>query len=127
MKRPLPTHLYTQRVSVYRNLNAKCLSVLHKQLVAGHAIAVKLENVSFRVQEGGRQTVLKTGRKNVHAFVNGTLVECSENNQALEPSGAVQVSYNPYKAGYFYNRQTGEPIYKASQCIVTPCGVLAYP
>ncbi len=128
MKRPLPTHLYTQRVSVYRNLNAQCLSILRKQHVAGHAITVVLENVRFRVQEGGRQTVLRTKRKNVHAYVDGTLTQCSDKDLGAELANgeAVQVSYNPYRVGHFCNRQTGEPIHEARLCIITPSGVLAY-
>lgn len=125
MKRPLPTHLYSQKVSVYRNLNDQCLSVLHKQHVAGHAIAVVLSDVRFRVQEGGRQTVIREKRKNVHAFVDGNLVECSDHPVVIDGE-PVQVTYNPYRAGHFCNRATGEPIYSAKLCVVSPSGVLAY-
>lgn len=125
MKRPLPLHLYTQRVSVYRNLYDHCLSVLHKQHVAGHAITVILENVSFRVQEGVRQTVITKKRKKVHAFVDGVLTQCSD--KECEPqSEGVLVSYNPYQAGYFYERKTGKAVYEARLCVVTPAGILAH-
>jgi len=126
MKRPLPTHVIAHPVSIYRNLNDKCLSVLHKQRVAGHAGAVILENVRFRVQEGGRQTVLRTGRKNVHAFVDGILMQCSQDICVPEATDGIQVSYNPRRAGYFYNRETGEPVHQAKLCAITPTGVFAY-
>lgn len=125
MKRPLPTHLYNQRVSVYRNLNANCLSVMHKQHVAGHAVSLILKDVRFRVQEGGRQRVMRDKRKNVHAFVDGTLMECSDHELVIngEP---VQITYNPYKSAHFYDRAAAMPVYKAKLCVVSPSGILAY-
>jgi len=126
MKRPLPTHLYNQKVSVYRNLNDQCLSVLYKQLVAGHAVTVILANVQFRVREGRRQNVLKTNRKNVHAFVDGTLVECSEKKLEFQLGDGVPVIYIPKVASYFYERQSGKPVHSAKTCVITPSGFLAY-
>lgn len=125
MKRPLPIHLYNQQISVYRNLSDHCLSVLYKQQVAGHAITVVLENVSFRVQEGVRQTVITRKRKKVHAFVDGTLTQCSD-RECDQQSEGVPVTYNPYRAGYFYERETGKAVYEARLCVVTPAGILAY-
>lgn len=124
----LPTHLYNQKVSLYlyRRGKDRRVSVLHKQHVAGHAGAVILEGVSFRVREGTRQAVLKSGRKTPHAFVDGVLMQVSEHQWGLESSEGVQVSYNPFRAGYFYNRETGEPIYEARVAVVTPKGVLAF-
>lgn len=124
----LPTHLYTQKVSCYLFFRGqdRRISVMHKQRVTGHAGGVILENVRFRVQEGVRQTVIKRGRKKPHAFVNGVLMQASDHIWGLECDEGIQVSYNPYKAGYFYNRETGEPIHEAKLCVVTPNGVLAY-
>lgn len=126
MKRLLPTHLYTQQVSIYRNLSDHCLSVLHKQHVADHAGGAILQNVRFRVQESTRQTVIKRGRKKPHAFVDGVLMQCSEKQWGLESDDGIQVSYNPYRAGYFYNRLTGEPVHQARLCVVTPAGIVVY-
>ena len=124
MKRSLPIYLEGQKVSVYRNLSDCCLSVLHKQHVAGHAQAVVLEGVAFHVRESSRQKVLLKKQKNVHAFVKGCLVSVSD--QLVETSGAVAVSYNPYRAGHFYIRETGTAVLTASRCVVTTGGVFAW-
>ncbi len=92
MKRSLPLHLKGQGVSVYRNLSARCLSVLHKQRVAGHAQSVIIEGVTFHVREGGRQKVLVSKQKNVHAFVKGCLVWAAD-EQLSDVNDSVAVSY----------------------------------
>lgn len=119
MKRPLPT-VSNQKVKVYRNLQAKCLSVMEQGLIVGHAQTVRLTDVSFKVSQAGRERCLQRQRKTVHAFVVGKLQEAI--GEVAEPDG-IKVSYNPYKAGHFYNAATGEPIYKAQSVVITPCGV----
>lgn len=125
----LPTHLYNDRVSVYvyRRGDDRRMSVMHNQRVVGHAGAIILEDVHFRVQEGVRQVVISRKQKKPHAFVDGTLMQCSARIWGLESTDGIQVRYNPYQAGYFYNRLTGEPVHSARLCVVTPFGVLAYP
>lgn len=66
-------------VDVYLNLNmsrpgAPVLSIRHRGLVIGHARAVRIDGATFPVQPAGRQRVLDSGVKNVHAFVRGELV-----------------------------------------------------
>lgn len=102
------------------------VSLLHKERVGGHAGAVILENVQFRVREGTRQSVIRKKRKTPHAFVDGTLLQVSEYQWGPESSEGVQVSYNPYKGGFFYDRATGEPIHSARLAVVTSKGVLAF-
>ena len=99
---------------------------MHKQKITGHAASVILQDVCFQVQEGGRQRCLQMKKKKVHAFVKGVLMQASEKEWGLESTEGVQVTYNPYKAGYFYERETGKAVYEAKLCIVTPAGVLAY-
>lgn len=61
------------RVKVYFNLNLDCLSVIDAEtgLLYCHAHRVELHNARFRVQEAGRQRVIKNKRKNVHAYIIG--------------------------------------------------------
>ena len=61
------------RVKVYFNLNLDCLSVIDAEtgLLYCHAHRVELHNAKFRVQEAGRQRVLREKRKNVHAYIQG--------------------------------------------------------
>ena len=66
------------KVFVYFNLHRKCYSIkslsgVNKGRVVAHAEKVLLRDATFKVSEAGRQRVLRTKRKNVHAGVVGTL------------------------------------------------------
>ena len=99
------------RVKVYYNLHKHTFSIQSKTpkgwRVTGYADRLNLTDVEFRVSDAGRQRVLKEGRKNVHAFVIGNLTD-----EELETS--VDVSYNPYKHGYFYRKNNGQAGHSAS-------------
>ena len=95
-----------KRVSVYYNLHKHCWSVVYKGLVVSHQNEIHLKDVQFRVGKRGRERVLKFKRKNVHARVYGTVVESAQ--------GDIQVSYNPYVAGYFFQSNNKNPIYRAA-------------
>jgi len=97
---PLPG----EPVRIYRNLHADCWSVQqrvrqettrgfrHVWRVVCHTDAAVLTNVAFKVYERGRQQVLKTGHKNVHAYAYGVWAE----DQTPEPEVPhFQVEYNP--------------------------------
>jgi hypothetical protein len=108
------------RVFVYFNLHKKCWSVKAlegpcKGRVVRHARLVYLTNVTPKVSEAGRQRVIRTGRKNVHAGIVGTLQFAADDDS---PSGwfkavlreknerfehADMVTYNPYKFETFVN------------------------
>mgnify|MGYP003430979840 CR=1 FL=1 len=75
---------------------------------------VVLQDVTFKVIESGRQRVLRTKEKNVHAFSVGTVVEGVDVSEATVP-----VSYNPYKAGHFVRKDTGEAIYSCRLLVMT--------
>ena len=68
------------RVKVYFNLNLDCLSVIDAEtgLLYCHAHRVELHNAKFRVQEAGRQRVLRDKRKNVHAYIVGNCHDIGE-------------------------------------------------
>ena len=87
------------KVRVYRNLHKKCYSIQAKingsWRVIDHADSVTLVDVTFKVSQAGRERVLRERRKNVHAFVYGTIV------QDPGPVTGRRVSYNPYKADSF--------------------------
>ncbi len=94
-------------VRVYWNLRKNCWSVQHKGVVINHVDSLLLKNVTFSVSEAGRQKVLREKQKNVHAFAKGELVMI---NQLRPLELNLQISYNPYKFGYFYNKITQEEI-----------------
>ena len=94
-----------KRVEVYRNLHKNCFSVRSlegddKGLVIAHVQSISLENVKFVVQPAGRKRVLKDKRKNVHAFLRGTIT-C---NGTLETN--LSVEYDPYlNEGFIANNK----------------------
>lgn len=104
------------KVFVYFNLHKKCWSVKalegqRKGLVIGHTNELGLENATFKVSQAGRQRVLVEKRKNVHAGVVGTITECWRNRESC----TIPVSYNPYKAGHFFNKVTNQAVHEASK------------
>ena len=102
------------RVEVYYNLHKNLFSVRHKGKVIAHTYDVQLEDATFAVQPSGRAKVLREGRKNVHAFIRGTLVEPTETIQ-----NGTSVTYNPYKYSYFVNKDDGQPRYSAKAVTLT--------
>ena len=106
---------FGQRVQVYLNLHkteddgTKWYSLRDKATgkVIAHADQVHLTQVKFIVSEAGRQRVLKERRKNVHAVVEGNLVD--QNLTKHKP-----VRYNPYYNENF--NQDGKAIHTAPAC-----------
>lgn len=98
------------KVKVYWNLHKKCFSVQHKGLVIAHVNHLTLEAPVFKVSEAGRQRVLATRRKKVHAFVvgwwNGTPATPIDSELVFTH----KVTYNPYKYDHFVF--TGDPLMK---------------
>lgn len=116
-KNNLADNLIGERVMVYYNLHKHTFSVKKGGLVFLHADYVQLQDVEFRVREGGREKVNLEKRKNVHAFVIGTLMDyCQYPCDSLpeEPTGEV-VTYDPYKYKSFVVKNTGEPVHTAKE------------
>jgi len=116
------------KVFVYRNLNKKCISIKflegeHKGKVVFHASSVKLKNVIYKCNEKGRERVLATKQKNVHAGLIGELVgiEILEiryksnypKNFNSKKSNYSIVTYNPYKHNSFVYKENNKNIYKS--------------
>jgi len=95
--------VYDRGVRVYWNLHKKCWSIQSYiqgkgWRVTAHKDQCVLTNVTFKVSEAGRQRVLATGRKNVHAFACAEYVTFWHG-----PVGekALRISYNPYRQDGF--------------------------
>lgn len=103
-----------QTVRVYRNLHNGLFSVLTKQdkgwRLAGHVSQISLCSVHFIVSEAGRQRVLKTGKKDIHAYMQGCLTTNEIFNKITENSRLVEVRYNPYKTSKFMSFYDAEEI-----------------
>ena len=88
-------------VKVYFNLHKKCFSVKSRKsgLVLFHTHnVVILKDVQFKVSEAGRKRVLKEKRKNVHAYVCGTI---KEDKEKIAYNSNHMCTYNPYKYNSF--------------------------
>ncbi len=86
---------YSKPVQVYRNLTKKCWSLRQDRLVRAHSDRVLLQQCKFVIIKKYQERVRKTGHKNVHAFVQGMLLD----NLEFKPTHVVQ--YNPYRQDYF--------------------------
>lgn len=104
------------RVEVYRNLHTGTWSVRDTRTgrVVAHPNRVAVRDAVFVVRPAGRAKVLAEGRKNVHAFVRGTLAEAPD---AL-PEGAVEAYYNPYRFDSFVDRVTEAPLTSAELVVL---------
>ncbi len=96
------------QVQVYRNLHRNCWSVRHNGRVIDHVDSISLRDAKLVVQPAGRAKVLKENRKNVHAYIKGTI----DTTNSLKPR-PTKITYNPYKYSSFVVKDTEEPIYYA--------------
>ena len=107
------------RVEVYRNLHKGCFSVRalngeDKGRVIDHVQSIMLKDATFVVQPAGRDRVLREQRKNVHAFVRGTITD-----QPIKHG--LPVRYDPYLNDAFvvtrpmWSKNYDEIIRKAKQ------------
>ena len=91
----------TDRVRVYYNIHKRCFSVQDYKtgLVIRHSHRLFLTNALFVVRKSGNERVRNEGKKNVHAFVNGIVVNrfAKIDNEFCFP-----VRYNPYTMDYFH-------------------------
>lgn len=112
---------------VYFNLHRKVWSVKalegeYKGLVVAHAETVTLKDATPKVSAVGRQRVLESQEKNVHAGIVGEVVEVGEatyryNTDLVNPkekfkrklamSSVEEVTYNPYLYETFVFSKTG--------------------
>lgn len=88
------------RVRVYWNATRKGWSIMQnvngKWRVIDHRIRLRLVDATFHVSAAGRERVRRTGRKSVHAWVEGTLVEAGKDR--LRGQG---ITYSPWASERF--------------------------
>lgn len=116
------------RVFVYFNLHKQMYSVRDKKTrrVIDHKKELWLENCNFKVSEAGRQRVLKEKRKNVHAGIEGTIIQkppcvksssviffADRDNMTFTGYKNGFVTYNPYQSPFFFDKDTDEYVHSA--------------
>jgi hypothetical protein len=92
------------RVRIHRNLHHSNWSIVAvsgslKGLVVGHAEQIGVWGPRFIVNEAGRQRVLRDRKKNVHAYIEGSLSLTIPTDNLLTIRH--RVAYNPYRADSF--------------------------
>jgi len=109
----------SKRVRVYRNLHKQCFSVQQDGLVRCHADNVTLSNVKFIVSKAGQRRVRDEKKKNVHAFVEGFVVDTRKADKYVDGEWSDDeiengfthwqcAYYNPYECDGFMNTATGQ-------------------
>jgi hypothetical protein len=115
------------RVETYYNLHKNCLSYRARGGKVAHAQSMILNDVRFAVQPAGRERVIRERRKNVHAFVRGTLAYVNKDvyggaddytRANMERQGYRRITYNPYSFASFVMADTGKPIKSATQVVI---------
>jgi hypothetical protein len=111
-------------VQSYRNLNKPGVVYSIRSKATGHVIGyepvVTLSDASLRVQQGGRERVLREKRKNVHAFVEGCWDE-----EMSGPKPEIKIRYNPYLFDSFVRADTLEPVHEADAVTLNEEGAWA--
>lgn len=97
------------KVFVYFNLIKKKFSIrdVKSGLVMAHSDNLFMYDAEFKVSEAGRQRVIRTKTKNVHAGVSGYIL----NHEMKLPFRA---TYNPYKYSSFIDVDRKIPVHSAS-------------
>ena len=90
----------TKKVRVYRNLHKKCVSVKQGGIVRCHSENVVLKDCKFIVSEAGQRRVRNEQKKNVHAFVEGFVVDARRSLELLDFVWS-PVYYNPYETDHW--------------------------
>ena len=102
---------FNKPVKIYKNLHNGLFSVMQNNLVVAHIESFILFNVIFKVNESGRQKVLKEKKKNVHAFVIGYIKSINVESDLVN-RGYTEIRYNPYIASTFFIGDEKTPITK---------------
>jgi len=112
-------------VEVYFNLHKKLFSVRSclTGKVFAHVDKVSLVRPKFVVRKSGRDRVRQEGKKNVHAFVKGKLLDPTD---ASILQGLVStitqgdaVTYNPYKYDTFVYADSKRPVNTADFAVMS--------
>ena len=118
-------------VDVYKNLHKNTWSIRDRKTgrVVSHQDEVNVLDAKFVVQPAGRQRVLQEGRKNVHAFVRGTLAtyqEVLDDPRTFYLVTHHLIRYNPYQADHFFYNFPANRIDKADMVELNSEGVTAW-
>ena len=113
-------------VRVFKSLTHGCYSIVQDGRLRASAKQVRLGEVEFLVRESGRQRMLREGRRNVHAFAVGRLLDFVHPDEArsLGEMDGRPVHYDPYRFAHFVDFATEEPVKVALLAQLDETGVV---
>jgi len=111
------------QVRIYWNLHKKCWSVQDRKTgrVIRHVTTCVISDAKFVVRKAGQAKVRREGKKNVHAFAVGTVIEyrfTPDTARSFMLDTCKAVTYNPYVNDTFVYKDTGHPITDADTIVV---------
>ena len=115
-----------KKVRVYRNLHKGCLSVQQGGLVKCHADNVVLRDFKTIVNPKGQERVRREKAKNVHAFIEGFVVDAKESWKGMLDFRWSECYYNPYKTDHWTDSENGNYIESGEFADVAPDSVLVF-
>ena len=112
-------------VRVFRNWKRDCYNIMRDGRVLASAKQVRLTAVEFLVRESGRQRMLRQGRRNVHAYAIGRLVDYTHPGDLrdLDKLAGRAVFYNPYRCSTFVDDESGCSVTHAAQAHLDEGGI----
>ncbi len=93
-----------------------------------------ISDATFVISESGQARVRRERTRNVHAFVEGSLVETfalgtlgarSARSLVRRSEGMVPITYHPYKYDHFMRTDVGRPIESAPLVVAGPLDIIA--
>ena len=99
---------FNQKVEVYKNLHNGLFSVRQNGLVVAHVESIVLSYPRIKVNESGRQKVIKDKAKNVHAFITGFP---NSVNKGFTIDDKRAITYNPYRFRTFVYKNGLHDVY----------------
>ena len=117
---------YNRPVRVFKNWKLGCYNIMRSGKLLTSARQVHLSGVEFLVRESGRRRMIENGRRNIHAYAVGTLVDYvhPEEPRDLDKVSGRSVFYNPYKFSSFVDNETQDPIMAADFARFDESGVV---
>lgn len=104
------------RVRVHWHFRKRCFSVAQNGKVVAYLDHLSLTDATFRVQPAGQAKCRREGRKNVHAFIYGTLDSFFPTLYG-DIDNYEKVRYNPYETDTFVDER-GTPVHEAQNVML---------
>ena len=113
------------RVRVFRNHKLGGYTILNATRVVASARQVRLANVEFLVRESGRQRMIARGRRNIHAYAVGDLIDFVRALDVVDlaPITGRRAVYDPLHAPHFFDGETKAPLAGAAHVQLDQAGV----